>query len=73
MAGAFEVGDIVVDDARKRVGQIMDIAHFVVRGRVLVLRPPQGGTEWDAQASKCRRPEPGEIVSAKSLKYVESP
>ncbi|KUF15431.1 hypothetical protein AT728_29720 [Streptomyces silvensis] len=62
------VGDLVIDEARKRMG--------VVTGRVggrLQIRPPAGGTEWDCGPEFARPARADEIVrvnvAAVSAKY----
>lgn len=68
----FEKGDIVVDDVRQRLGEVMETTTRAGKGPVLVLRPPRGGVEWEQMAIECREPEPHELVSADALKIVEA-
>jgi hypothetical protein len=46
---APEVGDLVVDTARDKVGEVMDGS-----GSYVQLRPPGGGLEWDARPDDLR-------------------
>ncbi|WAL98111.1 hypothetical protein [Streptomyces sp. Je 1-369] len=53
----YGIGTLVIDEARKRLGVVMDR----VGGRYQ-LRSPSGGREWDCAAEFVRTPRPGEIV-----------
>ncbi|MEU5684512.1 hypothetical protein DEJ48_28270 [Streptomyces venezuelae] len=51
------IGTLVVDEARKRLGVVMDD----VGGR-LQIRPPSGGREWDADPVHVRSAREDEIL-----------
>jgi hypothetical protein len=63
----FKKDDLVVDERRQLVGRVMELAHRINSGPVLVLRPPRGGLEWETPADKCRPAEPHELVDAETL------
>lgn len=67
----FEKGDVVVDDKKQRLGEIMQVTNRINSGSIYVLRPPRGGIEWEAPVGRCRKPEPDELVSADAMKRVE--
>lgn len=68
----FKKGDLVVDDTRKRLGEVMELPSPFAREPSAILRPPKGGREWEALLDNCRPAEPGEIISADSLRVVQS-
>jgi hypothetical protein len=53
------VGTVVVDEARGRVGEVMDR-----QGDRLQLRPLRGGREWDAHPARVRPATTSERLSA---------
>ncbi len=55
-----EIGDLVLDTVRNRVGEVM----ATVGGRLL-LRPPGGGREWEAAPSHVRPATSGEALRSK--------
>ncbi|MFI0962501.1 hypothetical protein ACH4S8_14030 [Streptomyces sp. NPDC021080] len=54
-----EVGEVVVDSARDRVGRVM--GH---EGPYLQLRPLGGGVEWDAEPRHVRTLDRAEVLRA---------
>lgn len=59
MTERYEIGTLVVDTARQRIGRVMDCV-----GRRLQLRPPGGGREWDADPASVREAKDDEILRA---------
>ncbi|WP_107097909.1 hypothetical protein [Streptomyces atriruber] len=59
MADDVKTGDLAVDEARQRLGQVM--GH---EGPYLQLRPPGGGREWDADPARVRPAAESEIRRA---------
>lgn len=57
MSTQWAVGDRVVDEARRRMGVVMD--HV---GNRVQLRPPAGGREWDADPDYVRLAREDEIL-----------
>ncbi|MGW6023941.1 hypothetical protein [Streptomyces sp. NPDC055099] len=58
-----DVGAVAVDTATGRVGVVME------RGSLFVyLRPPGGGTEWEAKHGSVRKADPHEELQAKVAK-----
>lgn len=53
------VGSFVVDTRDERLARVMD-----VRSKRLYLRPPCGGTEWEAMPQHVRPTTPQEDLSA---------
>ncbi|MEV5511095.1 hypothetical protein [Streptomyces orinoci] len=62
----FPKGTLAMDNARGRIGQVMD--HLENR---IQLRPVQGGLEWDATLEDLRPATPSEELSAK-VKAINS-
>ncbi|MGP3999601.1 hypothetical protein [Streptomyces sp. 8N706] len=58
--GAPEVGTLALDAKSGRVGRVMDR-----QGPYVQLRPPQGGTEWEALAADVRRADANEQLRAR--------
>ncbi len=54
----YEIGALVIDTARQRMGVVM--GHL---GGRLQLRPPSGGVEWDCTPEFARTPLAGEVVT----------
>ncbi|MFE7705503.1 hypothetical protein ACFU6I_06795 [Streptomyces sp. NPDC057486] len=59
-AGLPVVGALVVDERTDKTGVVM--GH---EGPYVQLRPPRGGTEWDAPPEALRQPTQAEELSAK--------
>lgn len=55
----YEIGALVIDTARQRMGVVM--GHL---GGRLQLRPPSGGVEWDCTPEFARTPLSDEVVTA---------
>ncbi|MET8689704.1 hypothetical protein ABZV77_36430 [Streptomyces sp. NPDC004732] len=56
-AEEYAVGTLIIDEARKRMGVLMD--HV---GGCLQLRPPAGGREWDCGPEYARPAREDEIL-----------
>ncbi len=57
--GQCEIGALIIDTARQRLGMVM--GHL---GGRLQLRAPSGGVEWDCTPEFARTPLSGEVVHA---------
>ncbi|MEE1939662.1 hypothetical protein V1L54_09585 [Streptomyces sp. TRM 70361] len=55
-----EIGTLVVDTGRDRIGVVMDHMDDLVQ-----LRPPGGGREWDCRPSRIRPATRAETLSAR--------
>lgn len=56
-----EVGDIVFDTSRRRLGRVMAFGRTVVS-----LRPVGGGREWDSLLERLRPATAAELLSAQA-------
>lgn len=61
MKAQYELGALVVDTVKQRLGRVMGCY-----GPYLQLRPPGGGLEWDARPESVRVAREDEIVQVRA-------